>query len=59
MTVKPQARGEEVKRVDDGEYSASVRATAREGKANKALTVPLANHFSVTNSNRVWTMFNV
>ncbi len=53
MTVKPQARGEEVKRVDDGEYSASVRATAQEGKANKALTVPLTNHFSVTNSNRV------
>ena len=50
VTVKPQAKKEEVKKIADGEYVALVRAPAREGKANEALIALLANHFSVTKS---------
>ena len=50
VTVKPQAKREEVKKLADGEYSVSVRAPAREGKANEAVIELLAEHFSVPKS---------
>ena len=50
VTVKPQAKNEEVRKIAEGEYAALVRAPAREGKANEALIALLANHFSVTKS---------
>ena len=50
VTVKPQARREEVRKLADGEYSVSVRAPAREGKANEAVIELLAEHFSVPKS---------
>ena len=50
VTVKPQAKREDVKKVTDGEYIASVRAPAREGKANQALIELLSDHFSVPKS---------
>lgn len=39
-----------MKRVGDGEYIASVRAPAREGKANETLMKLLASYFSVPKS---------
>ncbi|MFQ5681827.1 MAG: DUF167 domain-containing protein [Candidatus Binatia bacterium] len=50
VTVKPQAKREEVKKTIIGEYLALVRTPAREGKANKALVKLLADHFSVPKS---------
>ncbi len=50
VSVKPQAKREEVKKVADGEYLASVLAPAREGKANQALIELLSDHFSVPKS---------
>ena len=50
VTVKPQAKKEEVKKIADGEYVALVRAPAREGKANEALIELLAGCFSVPKS---------
>ena len=50
VTVKPQARKQELKKISDGEYSAFVCAPAREGKANEALIELLADYFSVPKS---------
>lgn len=50
VTVKPQAGSDEVKKISDGEYLVSVRAPARDGKANEALIELLAEHFSVRKS---------
>ena len=50
VTVKPQAKKEEVKQIAKGEYIAFVHAPAREGKANLALTEILADYFSVAKS---------
>ncbi len=50
VTVKPQAKNEEVRKIAEGEYVALVRAPAREGKANEALIELLADHFSVAKS---------
>ena len=50
LTVKPQARKEEIVRLAEGEYRVSVDAPAKEGKANEAVTELLASHFSVTKS---------
>ena len=50
VTVKPQAKREEVKKVTEGEYSVSVHAPAREGKANQAVIQLLAGYFSVPKS---------
>jgi uncharacterized protein (TIGR00251 family) len=50
VTVKPQARKEEVRKIAEGEYIVLLRAPAREGKANEALIALLANHFSVPKS---------
>jgi uncharacterized protein (TIGR00251 family) len=49
LTVKPNTRGNELRKVGD-DYVASVKAPAREGKANEALIKLLAAHFSVPNS---------
>jgi uncharacterized protein (TIGR00251 family) len=50
IIVKPQARKAEVKQNADGECVVSVRAPAREGKANQALVELLASHFHVPKS---------
>ena len=50
ITVKPQARREEVNKLADGEYSVSVRAPAREGRANEAVIELLAGYFAVSKS---------
>lgn len=50
VTVKPQAKNEEVRKIAEGEYVALVRAPAREGEANEALIALLADHFSVPKS---------
>lgn len=50
LSVKPQARQEKVEKLSEGEYRVSVRAAAREGKANEAVIELLAEHFSVPKS---------
>jgi uncharacterized protein (TIGR00251 family) len=50
ITVKPQAKKSEVKKISEGEYAVSVNAPAREGKANEAVIELLARHFSVPKS---------
>lgn len=50
VTVKPRAKREAVEQVGDGAYVVLVRAPAREGKANQALTEILAEYFSVAKS---------
>ena len=50
VTVKPQAKREEVRKIADGEYSISVRARAREGKANESVIEVLAGYFLVSKS---------
>lgn len=50
VTVKPGARREEVRKLGEGEFQVSVKAPAREGKANLALIALLAEYFSVSKS---------
>jgi len=50
VTVKPQAKRQEIRKVADGEYSATVHSPPHEGQANRALTKLLADHFSVPKS---------
>jgi uncharacterized protein (TIGR00251 family) len=50
VTVKPQAKKEEIKKTDDGGIVASVQAPARQGKANEALIELLASYFSTSKS---------
>jgi hypothetical protein len=50
IVVKPRARKAEVKQNVEGDYVVSVRAPAREGKANQALVELLATHFHVAKS---------
>ena len=50
VTVTPRARRDEVKSGPDGGYVVSVRAPAREGKANQAVLSALARYFSVPKS---------
>ena len=50
VTVKPQAKKEEVRHVAEGEYVVSVHAPARDGKANLALIEMLSGYFSVAKS---------
>jgi uncharacterized protein (TIGR00251 family) len=50
VAVKPQSKTAEVKKISEGEYSVSVRAPAREGKANEAVIELLAEYFSVPKS---------
>jgi uncharacterized protein len=50
LSVKPQSRKENVEKLSEDEYRVSVRAAAREGKANEAVVELLAEHFSVPKS---------
>ncbi len=50
VTVKPQAKKEEIVTATDGGFIASVRAPARQGKANEALIELLAGYFSTSKS---------
>ena len=50
VTVKPQAKKEEIVAVADGSFMASVQAPARQGKANEALIELLASYFSTSKS---------
>ncbi|MGH7834951.1 MAG: DUF167 domain-containing protein [Candidatus Binatia bacterium] len=50
IIVKSQARKAEVKQTAEGHCVVSVRAPAREGKANQALVELLASHFHVPKS---------
>jgi len=50
VTVKPQAKKDEVRKITDGEYIALVTAPPRAGKANRALIEVLADYFSVAKS---------
>ena len=50
VTVKPQARKEEILRLAGGEYRVSVHAPAQEGKANAAVIELLAKYFSIAKS---------
>ncbi len=50
VTVKPQAKKEEIRRTADGEFVASVSAPARQGMANEALINLLADYFSTSKS---------
>jgi len=47
VTVKPQSKRRELKRIADGEYLASLQTPARDGKANQALIELLSEFFSV------------
>ncbi len=50
VTVKPRAKMEEFVKSPDGSFIASVRAPARQGKANEALIELLASYFSTSKS---------
>ena len=50
VTVKPQSKMSEIKKISEGEYAVSVNAPAREGKANEAVIALLARHFSLPKS---------
>lgn len=50
VTVKPQSKKEEMRKIAEAEYIAFVRAPAREGKANEATIELLADYFSVPKS---------
>jgi len=50
VTVKPQAKKEEIRRTADAGLIASVQAPARQGKANEALIQLLASYFSTSKS---------
>lgn len=50
VIVKPQSKKAEVKKLSAGEYAVSVRAPAREGKANEEAVELLAEHFSAPKS---------
>jgi len=48
--VKPRAKRDEIRKTGEGEYTATLRAPAREGKANEALIELAADYFSVPRS---------
>ena len=50
VTVKPNARSAEFRRLSETDYRASVREPAHEGKANAALIELIAHHFGVPKS---------
>lgn len=50
VTVKPQAKKEEIKQIRPDEYAVSVRAPTREGKANEAVIRLLSARFSIPKS---------
>ncbi|MEK7123193.1 MAG: DUF167 domain-containing protein [Patescibacteria group bacterium] len=50
VTVKPNARKNEVKKIDETTYAVSVAAVPADGKANKAVIGLLAKYFDVPQS---------
>ena len=50
VTVKPQAKREEVKKTAEGQFLVLLHAPAQEGRANQALIQLLASYFSVPKS---------
>ncbi|HSF56535.1 MAG TPA: DUF167 domain-containing protein [Candidatus Binatia bacterium] len=50
ISVKPQAKKENVTKVADGEYRVSVHPPAQDNQANQAVVKLLAEHFSVPKS---------
>ena len=47
VSVKPNARREEVQKVDDAHFVVRANAPAKEGKANKRVEELLAEYFDV------------
>lgn len=50
VTVRPNAKEENVVKKDDGSFLASVKAPSREGKANARLPKVLSAHFGIAPS---------
>ncbi|MGB7949329.1 MAG: DUF167 domain-containing protein [Candidatus Binatia bacterium] len=50
ITARPQAKKQQLMKVADDEYRASVHAPAKDSKANQALVTLLAEHFAVPKS---------
>ncbi len=50
VSVKPQAKKENVIQISASEYRVSVHAPAHEGKANRAVVELLSEYFSVPKS---------
>jgi len=50
ITVRPQAKKQQLIKLADGEYRASVHPPAQDSKANQALATLLAEHFAVPKS---------
>lgn len=47
VIAKPGAKVEKVEEIDKTHFAVSVKAPAKEGKANKAIELALAKHFSL------------
>jgi uncharacterized protein len=50
VTVKPNAKKGEVKRLSDTEYRVTVQPPAQDGKANEAVIDLLADYFGIAKS---------
>ena len=50
VTVKPNAKKGEVKRLSDTEYRVTVRPPEQDGKANEAVIDLLADYFGIAKS---------
>jgi len=50
VTVKPNAKEEKAVQNDDGNFTVSVKAPSREGKANARLLKVLAKHLGIAPS---------
>lgn len=48
VKVKPQSRENRLERHDDLDYTAYIKAPAREGKANEAVRDLLADYFNIS-----------
>lgn len=51
VKVKPNAKEEKLKKIDDINFKVSVKESPEKGKANRAVVKTLANYFSVAQSN--------
>lgn len=47
IIAKPGAKVEKVEEIDKTHFAVSVKAPAKEGKANKAIELALAKHFGL------------
>jgi len=50
VKVKPNAKKDEIKKIQDGYYEVSVTAVPEKGKANKRVIELLAKHFKTAKS---------